>query len=311
MPPFPVMILVSRKYTVYCAQNYYKPEFIHRYGIFFSLLIILSYCFFVLNCVLNTLPKTTILYIFVFIKGELLESMGRFTLAAEVYSEAANHFKREKPTLDLNGGLAFKRGKLYDKAEHQYIKCLSMGHNKDKKELLFNNIILNYEHWLHQDIGNNEINSLLIGFSALLFSAGYTMQCIKMWGQQRRKILKNKFLVKSNALNHVNHIMTFNSDSVQEFRSAIFTCMKQNRNFKAGILIPDSRSEKEKKALDKNAAKKTLRMYNEAVTVKCDNCGIMGAEFKQCPCLLVAYCGRDCQLKQWSTHKKVCPIARK
>lgn len=39
----------------------------------------------------------------------------------------------------------------------------------------------------------------------------------------------------------------------------------------------------------------------------CANCQSMKADFKHCgKCKIVRYCSRECQAKNWSSHKQVC-----
>lgn len=46
---------------------------------------------------------------------------------------------------------------------------------------------------------------------------------------------------------------------------------------------------------------------------ECEFCGKregFGVELFKCPCKLVAYCGKECQKKNWQAHKQVCKEAR-
>jgi hypothetical protein len=37
---------------------------------------------------------------------------------------------------------------------------------------------------------------------------------------------------------------------------------------------------------------------------------VASLKYKKCPCKLVAYCGRECQTKDWKTHKPVCKLGK-
>ena len=50
-----------------------------------------------------------------------MEAMGKFIDAGKVYAEAALLFESKKFVLNLNAGLAFKRGNDCERAERQYV----------------------------------------------------------------------------------------------------------------------------------------------------------------------------------------------
>ena len=50
---------------------------------------------------------------------------------------------------------------------------------------------------------------------------------------------------------------------------------------------------------------------NEACLEKCHSCSKLAQDMKQCPCRSVVYCSKECQIKHWPIHKKVCPTRKK
>ena len=220
--------------------------------------------------------------------GETLEAMGKFSLAGEVYAEAAQHFE-PKFTLTLNAGLTFKRVNDCEKAERFYVTAMQLyAHGKaddDKigsKKVLFDNIICNYEHWWDLTQSDMTIMRVVAVLSALLYTSGWEENSphISAYGQARTYILKKKYLSQFEALQTINEIIMFKSSSVQDFRTALLACLK-DPELMLGCKNLSSESDL---ARNKKAAREQLRMRKTTVEFKCDNCGDMVETRKQCPC---------------------------
>ena len=227
--------------------------------------------------------------------GETLEAMGKFSLAGEVYAEAAQHFG---PTFSfaLNAGLAFRRANDCEKAERFYVTAMQLyahGKGKDsdaekgsKKKSLFNNIIFNYLHWWDLTQSNMTIMRVVAVLSALLYTSGWEenspdMSTYGQYGQARTYILKKKYLSQSRALQTINEISMFKSTSVQDFRTALLACLKDPELMLGCTTHLRSESDL---AWDKKCAREELRKCKNTVEFKCDNCGDMVETRKQCPC---------------------------
>ena len=82
--------------------------------------------------------------------GEVLESMGRFAVAGDIYDNAGGLFNYETNTFHYNVAIAYTRGGLYDKAERTFIRSLyvsSPDSNGSIDAPVCNSILLNYNMW--------------------------------------------------------------------------------------------------------------------------------------------------------------------
>ena len=82
--------------------------------------------------------------------GEALESMGRFTVAGDIYDNAGGLFYYETNTFHYNVAIAYTRGGLYDKAERTFIRSLHVSSPDSNGSIdapVCNSILLNYNMW--------------------------------------------------------------------------------------------------------------------------------------------------------------------
>eukprot|EP00581_Thalassiosira_minuscula_P004804 CAMPEP_0183737564 /NCGR_PEP_ID=MMETSP0737-20130205/52342_1 /TAXON_ID=385413 /ORGANISM="Thalassiosira miniscula, Strain CCMP1093" /LENGTH=564 /DNA_ID=CAMNT_0025971873 /DNA_START=92 /DNA_END=1786 /DNA_ORIENTATION=+ len=110
---------------------------------------------------------------------------------------------------------------------------------------------------------------------------------------------------------------------VESFRKKLFSYHKAKKEFKVQLWDPKGYVAKlgigrDGQKLDKNMARDTVLEGSnpEGITTgtrKCSQCdGIFDqSDIKLCPCKMIGYCGRECQLQHWKEHKKTCPVQRK
>jgi len=93
-------------------------------------------------------------------------------------------------------------------------------------------------------------------------------------------ILYSKFDEPNHPSIHVD-----NANACYVFNSSLFDLIKQ-----AMLLLDDADLKSEKK------------------TRKCFECGSSTSKLSQCgSCHLAQYCSKECQIKNWSSHRKLCP----
>jgi tetratricopeptide (TPR) repeat protein len=137
--------------------------------------------------------------------GEVLESMGRFAVAGDIYDNLGDLFNYETKSLYYNAAIAYERGGLYDKAERTFIKSLN-GSSPDSNGLInapvCNSILLNYDMWGRTATGSDETTNVHCTWANLLFYAGmaslsehigtYGPAIMKLYGNLRPSPLEKK-----------------------------------------------------------------------------------------------------------------------
>lgn len=58
-------------------------------------------------------------------------------------------------------------------------------------------------------------------------------------------------------------------------------------------------------------SKDEMRKNTPETHCTCEDCNNMVDDRKQCPCGLVVYCSKKCQVNHWSIHKKICSHRKK
>ena len=229
--------------------------------------------------------------------------MGKFVDAGKVYAEAAQLFE-SKFILNLNAGLAFKRGDDCERSELRYV--MAMRHVTDDEEdkyLLFQNMHENYKKWFQLN-ANNSINEVMVAFSAMVLKAGWKIDRDRGW----TRLLKDEYTIRRNARTRINEILV-TCDDVKGFRESILSCLK-NRQFLV-CNTGKTESQAEMKARAKRRSKDIARMDTSSPSYRCGNCDTMVKKKKQCPCGTITYCSEECQRAHWKNHKLTCTAVRK
>jgi len=248
--------------------------------------------------------------------GAVLMALGRPQEAAEVFSETGDRFLPNRTDLYQTAAFAYQGANDFENAERQFVNAIyrSSDDISTLRDGLFSHMVFAYN-YLSESSSNKESEHMFVTLSALIYAAGFespqgedqspTTPYIQKFGRHRPRILKKKFLSRSKAMKRLQDASK--SSNVQDFRASILFCKDQTCNVKVEpIIIPNFLNIKsEIKQFSKHELRKTNRV-EESVRIPCGQCEEHCVERKQCPCEMVSYCSKDCQIAHWKIHKKDC-----
>jgi hypothetical protein len=119
---------------------------------------------------------------------------------------------------------------------------------------------------------------------------------------------KKKYLKQPDAIKKV--IEACSSDNVNDFWAIVLSCKEP-----MGSFILQNRESKLQTKNDVNIyariSKDERRKKTPETHCTCENCNNVVDVRKQCPCGLVVYCSKECQVNHRSIHKKICSHQKK
>lgn len=180
-----------------------------------------------------------------------------------------------------------------------------------------------YEYGLYEDDAHRKIRDACIILVALLATAGFPEEGCPIFKFKKtfQGGLRRKYKSRSKALRALAH-STMAGD-IDEYHQRLFKCKvdgfeiaspfsRMDENEKA-ILREDLLKEQEEISKSCSRGKITQRLPNRLVSTqgKCANCKKGSQDLQECPCLMVKYCCKRCQVAHWPTHKRRCPTRKK
>jgi hypothetical protein len=268
--------------------------------------------------------------------AQTLENLCRFKEAADVYEQVGESFSSDFRPDDRARpfeycAVAHERTGDMAAAEPFYVKALYMRKEMDGRTWnlnestncrLLTNMCVFYYDWLVKVKKHNErleegpepIEPALL---AILFTAGFRPDGDKFnqllvlnHGKSYQTYLKRELCTKKAAKNAL--VSALSQDDLKNFRSTLIGCFKPNVKIPRVGDVP--RPKEEEKTSVPSTPMADTSVGDENATAICDNpgCGKKGKRYGEnallgCPCKLVFYCGRDCQVANWKAHRSTCP----
>jgi MYND finger len=236
-------------------------------------------------------------------------------------------------------GLAYKRNGNYEKAEELYVQSLHCAMtvaggwqqwqlNDDDETNIIQSMTTNYDAWKEElrdgrsdRVDQNYAEKAFVPFLCLLSCAGFgtkaTGKCkefVDRLGKKSAKlILKAQYLSRTAAKKKLAEALS-NAD-VSHFRSVLQDAVKPNCSMTIDTHDPGAKTRLQAKKSARREARDFVGTNFGFVSSKfflCAMCDKSVAERRQCPCMTVTYCGRECQVAHWKAeHKNVCPNQKK
>lgn len=280
--------------------------------------------------------------------GEALAAAERHFDAALVYNDVARGLGEEWPLMTNRSGrqnesltrsfeaLAYKRAGEYALSEQASLQGIWVHFTRDGSDsglidfsgedvqVLLGNFQTMYQAW-----NNMEIADLLPIFLAILYTAGYAPN--ESYPQlSRENINMFKGLTKSECVSSRKAATKslraiFATSSVDDFHSTLRSYQNAlQRSNRFALKAGGDKDAKERAAIDKRLAREIAKKESgsrgpvSVAYARCSNADCpeefgYSSSLKACACKNVRYCCRECQLADWSMHKKVCQfhLARK
>jgi tetratricopeptide (TPR) repeat protein len=269
---------------------------------------------------------------------EALEASKRFEIAAQIYDEIsdATAFPRhiECPETLTRGfaALAYKRAQKYVEAEREYVASFrAAGPNwtwdsdnvilQDNLEnmMIFYDIVHNAVNiGLRTDAAHRKMQQSCHLMVGLLSIAGFSSRGCTLFAEKDlyQELLKPEFRSREKAKQAiVNATM---ATSIDEYHKLLFS-YQIGTSFYYNYIEPSLKKGLRADLIkeQKINSKKTARELQPADGIEarnfvfCTNCGTSSQDMKQCPCGVVTYCSKECQVAHWKQiHKTIC-TARK
>lgn len=269
--------------------------------------------------------------------GIALESAKQYRAAAGVYLDIADgklvltdstNYPEESARCDA--GLAFKRDMDYVRAEREYVGALRVlgRHWHWKRDVaaktILQNIVFLYDivhravnSGFRTDESHKMMQQTCFVLFALLSVAGYESTECTLFQEQAvsfQAALKQKYKSPRAAFRVV--VSATATPTIEEYHRVLFGARKENVVLMAMPDINQYAAQQELVRNQKRTAKSSARETQKSTTgspaiERCDNCWeYAGVKLQQCPCHLVRYCSKKCQVAHFPYHKKHCPYIK-
>jgi hypothetical protein len=163
---------------------------------------------------------------------------------------------------------------------------------------------------------DEESDKINLALTGLLFTADltghevYSQDLDRFLPEVAKNALKQKFWARNKALRKLNEILLVNT--FEQLKGDLRKCVHALTATRAIASVPQLPlvtfdAEHVKSYLSK--AYPPFEDYERAIRFKCQGCGKEWSppdEGSFCSCETVAYCNKECQVKHWKEHKKVC-----